>query len=199
MEYCGDEILFIHCTLTGSAGGGYYCDFDSAPPSFLRCTFGAAESAALLYRGDISTDDCTWSDDISFYPDVEWNAEEMDPAESKVVPFDEGVLTSTYWFGWQFTDTNTDVTRRLPDEDPDGNDIQFYLSFTQNGSGWLEGYEGRDIAFTWSCDSDYTALMDLEGSDKQGSVSLHYQEFSDGSHGVMWLMLYLDGLQIWCY
>ena len=145
----------------------------------------------------MTTDFCEWDPEAGGYPD--FSDDVIDPTLSKVVPFDEDVLINTYWLGYQYTDLNEEVTRDLPYEEPDGTSIQFVLNFFEDGTGLLEGYAGRDIPFTWSCDSDYTALLDLEGLEDQGSVSLHFQAFEDGEYGITWLMLYLEGKQIWFF
>ena len=197
MEGSIGNYYFIDCDLTCSAGGGGYWGSDNLYVYFLRCRFGLRESEALLYENNVITDFCEWDPDAGGYPD--WSDDVIDPTLSKVVPFDEDVLINTYWLGFQYTDLNEEVTRDLPYEEPDGTSIQFVLNFFEDGTGLLEGYAGRDISFTWSCDSDYTALLDLEGLEDQGSVSLHFQAFEDGEHGITWLMLYLEGKQIWFF
>ena len=199
IENSSGSFSFMNCELTGSAGGGGYWGPDDLEVYFFRCRFGLKESEALLYHDDIRTEFCEWDPDASWYPDYEWNESEMDPTKAKVVPFDEDVLMNTYWIGWQYTDTNTEITRYLPFEDANGNTTQFCLTFSEDGTGLLEGYSWKDISFTWDCDSDYTALLDLDGLENQGSVSLHFQQFDDDEGSVMWLMLYLDGIQIWFF
>ncbi len=197
VEYCGGTFAFIDCDLVDSQGGGGFWGTENLEVYFLRCRFGYRETESLMYDSSVQADYCDWDPEAAgWYPDYEY---ELDPAQARPVPFDKGALADTYWVGWRFTDVNAEVTRDLPYTEPDGNTVQFILNFYDDGSGLLEGYEGRDIPFTWNCDSDYTALLELEELEDQGSVSLHYQEFESGNDGFTWLMLYLEDMYIWFY
>ena len=71
---CSGEFIFTDCKLTGSSGGGsfdagsYYDFIDEydASLAFRRCTFGDTESGAWYYRDDIYTEDCVWSEDMTY-------------------------------------------------------------------------------------------------------------------------------------
>ena len=209
IEYCRDNIIFNGCTLTGSNSGGYYYN-ENATPYFLFCTFGDYESSTLLYRNDVTTDNCVWSDSfVGEYPDYwdwEWDEDLYDPANAVSVPFDTEDLTYIYWNGWRYTNTETGESYRLPYYDENDQPVRYGLSLSDDGSGVYtvpNGEEQKDIPFTWVCAANYSADIFFDDSGiSQGSVGLFYEEHDEeeSNYSRYWLLLTLnDGTQIWFY
>ena len=59
---------FTNCTLTDSDGFGYFEKTDNCTLRFTDCTFGYWETSHFMFLEDITTENCTWSEDY-IYPE----------------------------------------------------------------------------------------------------------------------------------
>ena len=59
---------FTNCTLTDSDGFGYFEKTDNCTLRFTDCTFGYWETSCFMFLEDITTENCTWSEDY-IYPE----------------------------------------------------------------------------------------------------------------------------------
>lgn len=59
---------FTNCTLTGSEGFGNFEKTDDCTLIFRNCTFGYRETSYFMFLEDITTENCTWSEDY-IYPE----------------------------------------------------------------------------------------------------------------------------------
>ncbi|MBQ8015833.1 MAG: DUF3298 domain-containing protein [Clostridia bacterium] len=59
---------FTNCTLTDSDGFGYFERTDNCTLRFTDCTFGYWETSHFMFLEDITTENCTWSEDY-IYPE----------------------------------------------------------------------------------------------------------------------------------
>lgn len=66
-DVCG-VFEFTNCTLTGSDGFGYFEKTDNCTLRFTDCTFGYWETSHFMFLEDITTENCTWSEDY-IYPE----------------------------------------------------------------------------------------------------------------------------------
>ena len=133
-----------------------------------------------------------------WYPDYEWEEYDFDPVNAEPCLFQDDCLFSTYWEGWQFADPGSDEYKALPCEEPDGSMLQFTISIDEDGSGILSGLDGGDLSFTWLRVGNYSAILQFEDADVQGSIAL-YSEQGDNGEFRLWLLFVLDGMRIWFY
>ncbi len=62
------EFEFTNCTLTGSDGFGWFDKTDDCLLTFRNCTFGYWETSYFMFLEDITTENCTWSEEY-IYPE----------------------------------------------------------------------------------------------------------------------------------
>lgn len=212
------QISFVDSQLTGS-GGAFLSNpaSDDAVVSFSGCSFGEWESNILYFRDDIEFTDCTWSEITSYpdypdysdddeygdlyyrYPYTNWKPFGMD---FELVPFDEYVLQDTIWDAVAGADHEAGFLIDFTDPEsirnywnPSGTGVR--LSFHTDKSGVLTGYTEEAEAFSWACDSAYSAVLSLE-SGAEFSLSL-YADYVDESEteADLYLLLSIEGLSLW--
>ena len=186
---------FRNCELTGSGGGGYYHGTGASSMSFYHCSFGEKESNIWYFDEEITAEDCTWSE-ITQYPDYsDWEEEPQEPdyENIRVIPFDEEILSGRVWTGRVADNQVTGEKLLLPDWDPEAEiEVSANLYLDEDGTGWL-AYRGQSYDLTWSCDSQYSARLELE--DRELNVTL-YASADEGEQPV-WMNLKFDDEVIW--
>lgn len=179
---------FTDCVLAGSGGGGYYwSETDASSLTFLRCTFGQAETnrwyfAAGMEPG-VTAEDCVWSE-ITEYPDYSGEDEITLPDFSKmyVIPFDAEVVSGTTWYG---------VTE---------DDCIPMLTFFEDGTAVLENYfdeESEPLHFDWVLDSEYSGSLD--GPEAHGSFTLYNPDEAGEGDTLIWMWLKVGDMVFWMY
>ena len=178
------EWKFYNCRLVDSLSGGFFSETPGLSLYFEDCTFGDRETENFMFRDDTTVKNCTWGDpysypDYSSYGNIPAEIHKSDLTASSL--FDEYTLT---YAGWREFYVLDDVTGEY---DETGRWAYFYI----DGSGALYD-NGTDSTFTWTMDSDSSAVVTMDKDSSQYEVTIYnddndqnaplYMKMSDNSN-----------------
>lgn len=178
-------LVFQDSVFTGNGTGLSFYNYDEADVNFYRCTFGQNESDSMFWYEDIVTSDCTWSDEITTYPDYGdyYDYEDEDEDYPDQLRFDAELLHTTKWFGGWSAYFGAYNGIDAP---------SCTLTFGTSDTGTLNGYYEEKADFTWQCDSGgYFAELSMPQAD-----SATFEIYA-GSTNELLLMLNIDGQVMW--
>lgn len=198
------SFTFFDCSLVDSDAGGVFEKTPDSALSFYNCTFGKRETEHFMFRDDIYTENCTWSEDIEYpefgyeYTQLEEALLYFEPDIMEMIPFDEEDLADTYWEGYMRVIQESGNTVTLPQYIEDSDelydiDVEFYSDGkasvtygTQKLTGKWYGYDNDEYSICIALDEGHNAY-----------VSLFAKPDTDGA--VQWMMLQLDENLVWMY
>ena len=182
---------FRNCGLTGSSGYDQYEPTPYSELTFYECVFGANETSYYMFREDIYTEDCVWSENYEYpeYGYEDWAVFDPDTMESAAV--DEAFLSETFWAGHAMVNPESGETVMIPYEEPDGTYVHVSLELNALGAGYFEtANEHSDI--TWTCDEDSVICITLEDG-----RNYYASAWTMGGENHIWLLLELEECMVW--
>lgn len=201
---CDGNFNFRGCAFKDSDGYGVFEKNDDTDLYFSGCTFGKRETEHFMFRDDIFTDNCTWSEDIEYpeygyeYTQLEEALLYFEPEIMEMIAFDEEDLEDTYWDGYMRVIQESGDTVTLPqyiEESDELYDIDVelcsdgtaYITYgTQTLEGEWYGYDNDDYSVCIALDEGHNAYVSLF-------------ELPDEEDAVTWMMLQLDENLVWLY
>ena len=152
---------FHNCSLTGSSGYDQYEPTPYSELAFYECVFGANETSYYMFREDIYTEDCVWSENYEYpeYGYEDWAVFDPDSMESAAV--DEAFLSETFWAGHAMVNPESGETVMIPYQEPDGTYVHVSLELNAGGASYFETASEHSDG-TWTCDDNYIIRITLE-------------------------------------
>ena len=182
---------FHNCGLTGSEAYDWYEPTPYSELAFYECVFGNNETSYYMFREDIYTEDCVWSENYTYpeYGYEDWAVFDPDTMENAAV--DRELLNGTYWYGYAMVNPESGETVMLPSEEPNGDYV--YIELNENGTGQYEtASEFSEI--TWACDEDARAHITMEDG-----RNYYMTGFTMAGESYIWLLLELEECLVWLY
>lgn len=184
---------FHNCTLTGSAAYDIYEPCDGSALAFYGCTFGDNETSSFMFRDDVVTVNCTWSDNY-VYPEFGYDDyPTFDPDTMTGAPVDRVFLEETYWLGYALVNPESGETTMLPYVESDGTYVCVTMDLYADGTGW---YEDADevVDLTWDVWEDGTICLTLEDG-----RSYYASGWTMADEDYIWLLLETEEGLAWLY
>ena len=200
---CDGDISFYDCTLTDSAGGGYYAKTDghSSSLSFYHCTFGVEETDVWALHGDVYTEDCTWSELTGFADnsgDYEGDYGDVviplfDLAAMTKTTFDADLYSDTGWTGYKAVNQETEEDAAPPS----GGDVtDVFLLLRGDGTGTLTGWQDDLVPFLWEGNVEDGLTLTTRGG---GTYSAALYLCGGKDNPSLWMAVETESGQIWLY
>lgn len=182
---------FRNCGLTGSSGYDQYEPTPYSELAFYECVFGVNETSYYMFREDIFTEDCVWSENYE-YP--EYGYEDLavfDPDTMESAAVDEAFLRKTFWAGHAMVNPESGETVMIPYQEPDGTYVHVSLELNAGGESYFETASEYSDG-TWTCDEDSVIRITLEDG-----RNYYASAWTMGGESYIWLLLELEECMVW--
>ena len=182
---------FHNCGLTGSSGYDQYEPTPYSELAFYECVFGANETSYYMFREDIYTEDCVWSENYE-YP--EYGYEDLavfDPDTMESAAVDEAFLRETFWAGHAMVNPESGETVMIPYQEPDGTYVHVSLELNAGGESYFETASEYSDG-TWTCGEDSVIRITLEDG-----RNYYASAWTMGGESYIWLLLELEECMVW--
>jgi len=195
---CDGGIEFRNCRLIDSAGYSWYEDNGQTELAFYGCEFGDNETSGFMFREDVYTEDCIWSENY-IYPDVEPDDYEgffdFDLSLLEPVTIEQQYLVDTVWGSYCEEEPMTGALTELPYPDENGNYVSYYLELNQDGKAvFWDGHEEYEI--TWGYDKGEQGW--LRTADERLYCMTPFMMVTETGEN-LWLLLELEDCLVWMY
>ena len=183
---------FHNCGLTGSSGYDQYEPTPYSELAFYECVFGANETSYYMFREDIYTEDCVWSENYEYpeYGYEDWAVFDPDTMESAAV--DEAFLSETFWAGHAMVNPESGETVMIPYQEPDGTYVHVSLELNAGGACYFESTtEYSDGIWTYDNEDSLICITLEDGRNYYASA------WTMGGESYVWLLLELEECMVW--
>jgi hypothetical protein len=189
-----ENAVFCGCELDG--GGMWIGSCEDAYVAFFNNKLGANESSALYFRDEIEKENNEWDEIVNdmAYPDVDPGMDFRYYLTSQEVG--AGDIPGAWYAVW-YTDYSEDIDVQMPYYDSEADELfQLTLFLYSDGSGQLVGMgDDETLEFKWKIEDPYNVMLMSDPQTSLGSITGFADETLDEPE--LYLLLYLDGAQIW--
>ncbi len=190
---CAGTFDFNNCMFTGSRSGGFL-EGDLEPNiKFHHCVFGERETESWTSTKSLF-DDCQFHviDEYTEYEDFTFHRK-----SAVQIPYDAEELNDTFWDALFMTDTQIEVSTRLPFWADDGSAQNISVEFRSDGTGQLYWLENPDpTPFKWGPGSDETiAISDMP---EAMAIAALYTDPECEMPELRFLYFWVNDAYVWC-